>query len=225
MTSNCGVPSRAGGVLAGRARPPRTFKTWLSRSRGLVGLAVLMPFAVLVLFSPSDYAQRSFGHFSLDAVGWIVFFAGATLRIWATLYIGGRKGQALVTEGPYSICRNPLYAGTFLISLSVAIFLESLAFGIGLVAAAVAYLSVTVPNEEGRLRSSLGAVYGDYCRRVPRFLPDFRKYHAASAIHVDVRCLVLEFRRALRWTCVPLGCELVGLLRAQSWWPHWHHFP
>jgi protein-S-isoprenylcysteine O-methyltransferase Ste14 len=46
----------------------------------------------------------------------ILFFAGLILvgiatvgRLWCSLYISGRKSAELVVEGPYSICRHPLY--------------------------------------------------------------------------------------------------------------------
>jgi protein-S-isoprenylcysteine O-methyltransferase Ste14 len=53
------------------------------------------------------------------SAGWCLW-PGATLRLWSTLYIGGRKRVVLVSDGPYSLCRNPLYVGTFLIALSNA---------------------------------------------------------------------------------------------------------
>jgi protein-S-isoprenylcysteine O-methyltransferase Ste14 len=47
-------------------------------------------------------------------------------RAWSTRYIGERKANLLVTEGPYSVSRNPLYLFSFLGaqtgSLLIAIF-------------------------------------------------------------------------------------------------------
>ena len=43
-------------------------------------------------------------------------FAGAGLiwtgivgRLWSILYIGGHKANNVITDGPYSVMRNPLY--------------------------------------------------------------------------------------------------------------------
>ena len=49
-------------------------------------------------------------------ITFLLFFTGITLvgissmgRMWCSLYIAGYKDNRLVTEGPYSLCRNPLY--------------------------------------------------------------------------------------------------------------------
>jgi len=51
-----------------------------------------------------------------EIFGSCLFFAGTLLagvavtgRAWSLMYISGKKNASLVTVGPYSLCRNPLY--------------------------------------------------------------------------------------------------------------------
>ena len=51
-----------------------------------------------------------------EKVTFFLFLAGMILvgiaslgRMWCSLYIAGYKDDKLVTDGPYSLCRNPLY--------------------------------------------------------------------------------------------------------------------
>jgi protein-S-isoprenylcysteine O-methyltransferase Ste14 len=37
----------------------------------------------------------------------------ASHRLWCSLYISGYKNSQLITSGPYSLCRNPLYFFSF----------------------------------------------------------------------------------------------------------------
>lgn len=45
----------------------------------------------------------------LEQIGMILIVLGVIGRFWATLYIGGHKNKDVITDGPYSICRHPLY--------------------------------------------------------------------------------------------------------------------
>jgi protein-S-isoprenylcysteine O-methyltransferase Ste14 len=206
---------------AARAVP----KNWWLRSRGLTGLLILAPFAIAALLSPPYAREGSWGDAQFDALGWIVFWVGAGLRWWATLYIGGRKGDGLVCEGPYSLCRNPLYCGTFLMGLALVVMLQSLTFAAGFALATCCYLLVTVPQEEQRLMRTLGEPYLEYCARVPRFFPRFSQYSTPATIAVNVRGITVEFWRAARWAWIPLAGELIAYLRISPWWPQPLLFP
>lgn len=206
-------------------RPTGATKTWANRARALIGLLVIAPFAVAAIGSPPLLTPNSWWAGICVSLGWLVFLTGAGMRIWATLYIGGRKGHAVIDEGPYSICRNPLYFGTFLIALSIALFVQSLTFGVGLALSAAAYLWATLPNEEGRLRKNLGESYAEYCRRVPRFIPRPWLHQTPATIEVSTRGLAREAGRALRWAWVPVLCQLAQIARAQPDWPRWFNLP
>lgn len=126
------------------------------------------------------------------------------------MYLGGHKAVNLITEGPYSICRNPLYLGTFLITLSIAAFVHSAIFAVGTVLASLVYLMMTLSFEEKWLRQRLGDEYIEYCRRVPRFWPRLSNFHTRPTIEADAHCLFVEFGRALRWMAIPLAVQLIA---------------
>lgn len=191
----------------------------LVRSRASLGLLLLVPCGVMVALSRPIAREGTWLDLGFDVAGLVVFLVGAVFRMWATLYIGGRKNRQLVSEGPYSICRNPLYFGTFLMTASVAFFLESITFAAVLAATAWLYLRITVPYEEQHLRDLLGQPYLDYCRRVPRFWPRLRSLRTDSTVEVNLPNLLTECRRALVWIWIPALGEAVAYLRAESWWP------
>jgi len=80
----------------------------------------------------------------------------------------------LVTEGIFNHCRNPLYLGNLLIIGGVGIASDSLTFiVVGLPLLFFAYAAI-IAAEENFLRGKFGQEYEDYCRRVPRLIPNLR---------------------------------------------------
>src|SRR5678815_2034772 len=116
--------------------------------RGAVGVVLLTPAAVFTVLADPLVTPDSWLDVGIDALAWVAFIAGAGLRFWATLYIGGRKSDFAVTDGPYSLCRHPPYLGTVLLILSGALFLKSSVFAGALALLAVGYFMFTVPAEE-----------------------------------------------------------------------------
>jgi protein-S-isoprenylcysteine O-methyltransferase Ste14 len=123
---------------------------------------------------PSAAAQLALSILSISLAIASVWLVGAAVRTlgkqWA---ITARliEGHRLITEGPYSFVRNPIYTGMF--GMLVA---TGLAFGhwielmIGIVLFAIG-LGIRVRSEEKLLRSAFGEEFEDYARRVPAVLP------------------------------------------------------
>jgi len=111
------------------------------------------------------------------AAGVGIALAGVVLAVRSALLLGGRgrprRGPrpAFIVAGPYLRVRNPLLAGLLFGLAGTALALRSWSVGIAAaVAAAGAHLWV-VRVEEPALRNRFGVAYGEYLRRVPRWLP------------------------------------------------------
>ncbi len=204
----------------------RSLPSGLGRSiAGWIGILLLVPAGVVVVFSAPPSLEGSWVDFGFDQIAWLTFLVGALFRWWSTLYIGGRKSKSLICEGPYSLCRNPLYLGTFLMGISVAMFLESVTFAAAFLVTSWIYLSTTVPSEERRLQACFGSAFTKYAQEVPRFIPRLKTFRSAPIVEVQIRGLFVEGIRAARWIWLPILCELVMQLRSQPNWPHLVRLP
>jgi protein-S-isoprenylcysteine O-methyltransferase Ste14 len=200
---------------------PRAHAHRRFRWRGTVAGILLVPAVFVSVFSVPLLTTGSWAQLALRAVAWAIFLAGAALRFWAMMYLGGRKERELVNDGPYSMVRHPLYVGSVLIGASAALFLESPLVLAALIVVAVISAMTTVRIEEGVLRLRHGNdAYDEYSARVAAFLPSTRSFFTPPRITLDVNALRLEAARASRWLWVPLLGETVSLLRTQPWWPH-----
>src|ERR1700759_5319222 len=92
--------------------------TGFFRLRGFVGGLVLLPALVLISLSTPIIPPDSPFDDVLESTGWILLALYVTCRLWATIYIGGRKDAQLQTTGIYSVTRNPLYLGSTCFALA-----------------------------------------------------------------------------------------------------------
>ncbi len=118
-------------------------------------------------------------------VGFIFVVLGETLRFWGVCYAGSETrttgktgGTNLVTQGPFSYVRNPLYLGNMIIYFGYGIMAYSL-FPVlqilGLLFFAVQYYFI-VKEEEETLRNKFKEKYDDYFKSVGRFIPSLKTY-------------------------------------------------
>jgi len=129
-------------------------------SRLRVPLGYVAGLVVLVLARPSPL---------LLAVGLAVATAGEAIRIWASGHI--EKTRILATGGPYAHSRNPLYFGSILMALGVAIASASPWVILALVVYLAAFYPAVVRSEAAYLMEKFPREYEEWSRAVPLFLP------------------------------------------------------
>ncbi|NIA29327.1 MAG: isoprenylcysteine carboxylmethyltransferase family protein [Actinobacteria bacterium] len=117
--------------------------------------------------------------------GLLIAMSGESIRIWSIRYAGsatrttGEVGaDELVTTGPYGHLRNPLYLGNFLLSFGVLIMAWPWMPWFLLLYLLLFYFqySAIISLEEDFLRKKFGAVYSEYEKHVPRFIPRFSNW-------------------------------------------------
>jgi hypothetical protein len=105
-------------------------------------------------------------------------------RTWCSLYIGGRKIDHLVTLGPYSVVRNPLYFFSILGAAGAGAQHGSAVSALALGALAWLVFHVVVLKEERVMAERYGATFASYQAAVPRFLPDIRLWRDAATLTI-----------------------------------------
>ncbi|MFA5096634.1 MAG: isoprenylcysteine carboxylmethyltransferase family protein, partial [Candidatus Omnitrophota bacterium] len=132
---------------------------------------VFMLLILSLFFSKYFFARYRMQHLDifLDAAGMGILICGFLFRISARGYKQDNTagGNELVTGGPYSLIRNPMYFGTFLIGSGIILIILNLwTYPLFL----AIYLSIYVPqirSEKKVLRGRFGEKYLEYCKRVP----------------------------------------------------------
>ena len=148
-------------------------KAWNERSRTIISAAFILFISILLLFGTSKWELSPLMEETFILLACFFAGVGAFGRIWCSLYIAGYKNNTLVTEGPYSLCRNPLYLFSFLGGTGVALATETFTVPCLIILAFVLYYPFVIKKEEKRLLALFGEDYARYCQTTPSFLPSF----------------------------------------------------
>ncbi|MGD9632719.1 MAG: isoprenylcysteine carboxylmethyltransferase family protein [Pirellulales bacterium] len=124
---------------------------------------------------------------SLFVTGVILAAFGATGRAWATSYISGHKLKRLITTGPYSMCRNPLYFFSTILGVGFGFCTETFTMPIVIGCALLVLYYFQIKREEELLHGAFGGQYDAYLSTVPRFFPTVRHYTEPEEISISPR--------------------------------------
>jgi protein-S-isoprenylcysteine O-methyltransferase Ste14 len=155
----------------------------------------------------------------LDVAGVLLVAGGQSLRalVIGLCYIqrGGQKKQIhaskLLQVGLFAHSRNPLYVGNLMIVTGIVLvhngpwmYLVMLPFFVFVYASIVA-------AEETFLRREFGLEYADYCRRVPRFLPNL------SGIRETLAQGSFDWKRVVRLEHAPAFASFTAVILVLGW--------
>jgi len=142
---------------------------YVSQTRRIATIwAVALAVVALILISHDPSGRDSLARTTIRVAGLCLILAAVIGRLWSTLYIGGRKNAVLVTTGPYSISRNPLYFFSILGAAGIGLAFGSLVVAAVLGGAIAAILAATAHREAALLGQRFGASYDAYA---PSFQP------------------------------------------------------
>jgi len=150
----------------------------LARWRVFLGFV----FAAIVLWLATPSPQSL-------AIGAAIAIVGESIRLWAAGHL--EKSKEVTQSGPYRYTRHPLYLGSSLIGIGIAVVSNKLVVA----AIVIAYLALTLTaamrSEEAHLREKFGDAYDAYAeKRAPRVARSFswqraiynREHHTVAGL-------------------------------------------
>ena len=180
----------------------------LARKLGL--LVTLSTFLALFIFGGPRWSYAV--HEAMRWIGAGLIFICIAGRTWCSLYIGGRKISELVTTGPYSVSRNPLYV--FSIIGATGVGAQFGAVSVALLGGVFAWLVhlIVAKHEERLLLAEHGERYARYLAEVPRFLPRFSLWKNVEVLEMRPRAVRRTFADACLFLAAIPVAAIIALL-------------
>jgi protein-S-isoprenylcysteine O-methyltransferase Ste14 len=120
--------------------------------------------------------------------GALLLGIAAAIRTWAAAYLRSDvvhdpalHAEKLVVDGPYRYLRNPLYLGTFLLSIGLGLLASRSGFLLLAIGAAIR-IPRLIGREESQLEKQQGERFREFCRCVPKLIPSLRPRIASAGL-------------------------------------------
>ena len=192
--------------------------------RIVLAVLVVVLFAAL-LFGQSTFPPDTPVHETIEMFGVLLIFLGIVGRLWSTLYIGGRKSSEVVTGGPYSITRNPLYLFSTVAAAGVGAQIGSFSGIILFAVLCAGAFHIVILREERYLKEALGAPYAAYLAKVPRFFPNLSLYEEGDTGSFRPRLLLNTLLDGLVFLVALPAFELIDGAQLSGMLPVWFTLP
>jgi len=120
-------------------------------------------------------------------LGFALLIVAALGRVWCLSYIAGVKNDVLVTDGPYSVARNPLYVFNFIGAVGFGCAVENPVLAVLLATAFAVFYPSVIRHEEEALTQTFGERFARYCGATPRWVPRWSNFHEPESWNINPR--------------------------------------
>ncbi len=190
----------------------------------LLRVAFIPVVFVAILVRPG-WSMESPTSYFVELFGELFLIGGLVIRIWCTFYIGSRKSKELIVEGPYSICRNPLYVGSFMLAIGAGFCFENVLMVLLVPAIIIPAHVIVTRMEETHLESVFGEEYRQYKEKVPRYWPRLSGYRSGERVEINVHAIRRIVTDTVAVLLLPQLEDFFELLHEQGIIPVLWHFP
>jgi len=158
-----------------------TIEDYLRNLFSAKGLVIAL-FCIIIFLQLIDVIRIPFNDSSWDPLviwlGLFIHFTGSLFALWARFIMKSSWGppaqhniarqKKLVTGGPFSFTRNPIYIGLFLMLIGFELALRS--YLMLLAIPLIIFINKAISVEEKLLKKYFGKNYVEYMAKTPRFL-------------------------------------------------------
>jgi len=193
---------------------------WLFKWRSYLPLLILP----LLIFAMRDFEvlERYMGAKVSDiweSLAVIISFMGLGIRCMVAGYVprgtSGRNTQTQVAStlnstGMYSICRNPLYLGNFVIMIGITLFLQTWWLALIVWVGFWLYYERIIFAEEAFLRNKFGDTFLNWAAKTPMIIPRFKNWQKPALPFSLKTMLRREFTTYMATVAPFFFIELIG---------------
>ncbi len=154
----------------------------------LLGAGVLL----MILLSRHATAEGGLVDVLDETLGLVLIGVCAFGRLWTLMYISGFKNRRVLTVGPYSIVRHPLYVFSLVGAIGIGLATERASVLALLLGVYAVIYPLVILAEERKLLARHGEAYRAYMARTPRFIPNLALLEEPAEYAVNAQ----RFRRA-----------------------------
>ena len=174
---------------------------------------------LLLVFTTHSFSGESFADIFSEMSGLFLLSICSLGRLWALMYISGNKKLELVTEGPYSIVRHPLYFFSFIGAIGIGLASENLLVLALIIVFYLFYYPFTILAEERKLTVEFGEAYVEYMGRTPRFLPKLSLYKEPLVYQVKAKSFAKNFASGMWFVWIFMLMHFIEMLHESGHLP------
>jgi protein-S-isoprenylcysteine O-methyltransferase Ste14 len=174
----------------------------LNKTRIRDSKIILISTIIVSAISASLFPDETSMHDLFDQLGYLLVSICVVGRVYSTAFLGGFKNDMLITSGPFSVVRNPLYTFSLIGVLGIGLMSSHITAMIFLPVAFLLMYHSLIKREEEFLTETFGEEYIAYCKRTPRLIPNFKLYHAPDTVPMTPKYLNKALRDSCFWLAI-----------------------